>query len=108
MEFGPFLTENTLFRGEGAIFPRELKPYFQNLLTITIIPFLNYIHACYLSLERFQGELQLCSWKHFNQNSYAKSMITQSFEHICCLREHGCSLDFVNLNYDVCMKSMPT
>jgi hypothetical protein len=30
----------------------------------------------------FQKELQLCGWKHFNQNE-AKILITQNFEHIC-------------------------
>jgi hypothetical protein len=30
-----------------------------------------------------KGELQLCNWKHINQNSYAKVMIKQIFKHIC-------------------------
>ncbi len=30
--------------------------------------------------------------QHFNQNLYAKVVITQNFRHICSLREHGCSL----------------
>jgi hypothetical protein len=34
-----------------------------------------------LSLERYGEELQLCSWKHFNENSHEKVMFTQSFEH---------------------------
>jgi hypothetical protein len=36
----PFPRESTLFRGEGALLLRELRPYFLNLLTIIVIPFL--------------------------------------------------------------------
>jgi hypothetical protein len=48
-----------------------------------------FVFICYynLSLEKFQGELQFCEWKCFNQNSYAKVIIKQNFEHICSPRK---------------------
>lgn len=51
-----------------------------------------FIQACDLSLERFQGEPQLCSQMHFNQNSHAKFMFMQSFGHICSVGQHGSPL----------------
>ncbi len=45
-----------------------------------------FIQACDLSLERSQGRLQFCSWKHFNQNLYEKVKVTQNFRQICSLK----------------------
>jgi hypothetical protein len=42
-----------------------------------------FIYVYDLSLERSKGELQLCNWKHINQNSYTKVVIKQIFKHIC-------------------------
>jgi uncharacterized protein YxeA len=33
----------------------------------------------------FEESYNFVVWKHFNQNSYVKIMITQNFEHICSL-----------------------
>jgi len=40
-----------------------------------------------LLLERSKGELQLCNWKHINQNPNAKVIIKQIFRHICSLND---------------------
>ncbi len=39
-----------------------------------------FIYFCALSLEIFQKQLQFCSWKQFDQNSYAKVMIKNNLD----------------------------
>lgn len=52
----------------------------------TITTSCSYYICLWLSLKRIQRKLQLCSWKHFNYNSYEKVTITQNFHHICSQR----------------------
>ncbi len=74
---------------QGNVCPK----YFCNHSHLIIV----FIYSCDLSLERSRRELQLFSWKHFNQNSYAKLMINKKFKHICSPRNMAtppCNLSF--------------
>ncbi len=62
------------------------ETYVLNLFEINH-PIFVFIYYCDLSLQRFWGQLQLCSWKYFNQNSYVKIMVKQKDKHIFSLRK---------------------
>ncbi len=105
-EKGTFLKEQCIFPKERPKFPRNIcfKSFCNHSHLIS-----NFIIYCDLSLERFQGEIQLCSWKYFNHNSYAKIMIKQNFKHICSLgqlkllfpRGHDCFPRKKGLSYSL-------